>query len=388
MGLSRWIAARAVRATRVLVVEGGDGFVARVAIERAMRARGWRDARSPADADALIVAGDANAEFEHVVARLWDAMPGPRARAWVAGAAEVESALAEVARSLADGAHQDRDARERSGLPASAHADDPEQTDGDHAGPDHGEPGGDHSDGGRGSHDVHGDMDMAPDGIALAEGAEDDRDGLEMDALPVRLGPVLPHWPPGLVLDTILHGDLVVKAEARILARPSTALAGGDPADAAAIAAARRCDELVTFLALAGWGVGVDRAGSARNACLGHRFADADATLQILHDQARRSRLLEWSLAGVGVVSAERAAELGLPRAMAGDCRHRLLRLVEAAESATAFAASPDAPPTPARGVPAAALGPLVSGCDLAVVRLIIASMGMLTAPAEVLADG
>ena len=61
----------------------------------------------------------------------------------------------------------------------------------------------------------HGDMDhgsMSPDGIPLAEGAED-RDGLEMDAIHLPLGPVLRHWPAGVVLRLTLHGDVVADAE-------------------------------------------------------------------------------------------------------------------------------------------------------------------------------
>ena len=51
-----------------------------------------------------------------------------------------------------------------------------------------------------------------PDGIPLAEGAED-RDGLEMDVLHLPLGPVLRHWPAGVVLRLTLHGDVVADAE-------------------------------------------------------------------------------------------------------------------------------------------------------------------------------
>src|SRR5699024_11402590 len=66
----------------------------------------------------------------------------------------------------------------------------------DHSG--HGSHGGmDHS--GHSGHGGHGGMDMAPEGISLAQGGQD-RDGLEMDVLHLPLGPVLPFWPAGLVL--------------------------------------------------------------------------------------------------------------------------------------------------------------------------------------------
>ena len=55
---------------------------------------------------------------------------------------------------------------------------------------------------------------MSPDGIPLAEGAED-RDGLEMDVLHLPLGPVLAHWPAGVVLRVTLHGDVVGRRRGR-----------------------------------------------------------------------------------------------------------------------------------------------------------------------------
>src|SRR5699024_7110981 len=91
----------------------------------------------------------------------------------------------------------------------------------DHSG--HGSHGGmDHS--GHGSHGGmdysghggHGGMDMAPEGISLAQGGQD-RDGLEMDVLHLPLGPVLPFWPAGLVLDCSLQGDVVVDAAASVV---------------------------------------------------------------------------------------------------------------------------------------------------------------------------
>ena len=66
----------------------------------------------------------------------------------------------------------------------------------------------------------HGDMEMSPGGIPLAEGGED-RDGLEMDVLHVRLGPVLPHWPAGLVLRCSLQGDVIAEAQAELVDGPA-----------------------------------------------------------------------------------------------------------------------------------------------------------------------
>ena len=50
-----------------------------------------------------------------------------------------------------------------------------------------------------------------PYGRPLAERAPD-RDGLELDQVPVRLGPFFPPFPPGLVLDLRLQGDVIEAA--------------------------------------------------------------------------------------------------------------------------------------------------------------------------------
>ncbi len=201
MGLRQWLANRAVRATRVLVVAAPKGFAVRVAVERAARLRGWSTAESPASADALVVAGDPGEELGRVVEGVWEAMPGPRAKAVVRVVEDVGAVLDDVARAFLDGAAQAEDAAGRAAPDLSA---------------DEGHEGTDHGDMEHGDMD-HGDPDMAPDGIPLAQGSDEDRDGLEMDALQVRMGPVLRHWPPGLVLDVTLHGDLVVGANARLL---------------------------------------------------------------------------------------------------------------------------------------------------------------------------
>jgi hypothetical protein len=386
VGLSSWLARRASRATRVLVVEGADGFVVRVAVERAVLARGWRLAESPASADALLLAGRVVGELGAAVERVWDAMPGPRARHEVVDVAGVRTVLDEVVSRLVDQGAQAEDAAGRAAPdPAPGDGEDHEDHEGtDHGGMDHEDHAGmDHRGGTAGGghgHMGHGDGDMAPDGIPLAGGSEEDRDGLEMDAVPVRLGPVLPYWPAGLVLDATLHGDLVVAAAARLVDGPAGTPDGEPPG----VRAARRCDEVVAVGALAGWEQGAALARSARDALLDHQGDDARGTLLDLRHRAERSRLLRWSLGGVGEVRPEDAEELGLPHAVVGDCRDRLLRLIEGALAAAR--ASAGTVPTAddggaAPGIPATAFGPLVAGRDLAVVRLVVASLGT---PAEV----
>ncbi|MGB7817777.1 MAG: hypothetical protein WBL35_03460, partial [Ornithinibacter sp.] len=243
MGLNDWLASRAVRVAQVLLVECPGSWMVRVAAERAVVQRGWRLAESPASADVLMVVGRPAEELDEVVGRLWDAMPGPRTRVDLADGADVVGALDEAAAHLGDARAQAGDAASRTG--ADEPAEDQESGDSgmDHGDMDHG--GMDHGDMGHGGMD-HGDMDMAPDGIPLAEGSDDDRDGLEMDALPVRLGPVLPHWPAGLVLDVTLHGDLVAQASARLVDSGAGAPGAHGPVTA------RACDGVATVLDLAG----------------------------------------------------------------------------------------------------------------------------------------
>ncbi len=353
MGLSGWLAGRALRASQVLVVECPGAWGERVAAERAVVARGWRLAESPASADVLLVVGDATGELAEVVARVWDALPGPRARVEVPADGDLTRALDAAALRLADTPAQARDAGSRR---------DPDLSGGDggHEGMDHG---------GHEGMD-HGDMEMAPGGIPLAEGSEDDRDGLEMDEVPVRLGPVLPGWPPGLVLDVTLHGDLVAAATADSVA-PGVSGARQARVDPAA----RACDDVATVLRLAGWADGATSARVVRDAFLDGLDEAAAAGLADLRRRVSRSRLLRWSLRGVGVVGAEQARELGLPDHVMGDCLGRLHGLLDRAGSET-------------DPVPAGAVGRLVIGCDLAVARLVVATLGTPVVPAGVSAHG
>ncbi|WP_299441150.1 hypothetical protein [uncultured Phycicoccus sp.] len=388
MGVRRWLARRAVRASRVLVVECPGAWRDRVDAEHAVRARGWRLAESPASADVLLVVGEPGAELVEVVAGLWDAMPGPRARVDLAVGADPEPALDTAVASLLDTSAQAEDAGGRA--QPDLGGDGTEHHGMDHEGMDHGG----HEGMGHGSHEGmdHGDMEMAPDGIPLAGGTEDDRDGLEMDALPVRLGPVLPHWPAGLVLDVTLHGDLVTGGAARFLGAGAEDLpAAPDPA----VLAARHCDDVVAVLALAGWDGGAALARAARDTLLERHGGDARDTLLDLRYRVARSRTLRWSLGGVGVVSAPLAARHGLPERAVGDCHDRVLALVDRTiATARVYGGLGSATPVDpadvddAAGVPVQALGPLVTGYDLAVARLVVASLGTPLTPAEVGAHG
>ncbi|WP_237051125.1 hypothetical protein [Mycobacterium avium] len=166
-------------------------------------------------------------ELGEVVERIWDQLPGPRVRIDITDKESIDSALDRAGAELLDSGRQRDDARDRAQSPGPDHR-------GHHGGTAHG--GTDHGGTDRGAmdhsghhgmdhgaiehgdmdhhnmdHDAmehgameHGDMDhsamdhsghhgmdhggmeMAPAGIALAEGGED-RDGLEMDVLHLRL---------------------------------------------------------------------------------------------------------------------------------------------------------------------------------------------------------
>jgi hypothetical protein len=205
VGLRHRLLSVATSRPRCHLVEAPGGADVRRAVEDALDGRGWSPAPGPASADALVVAGRLPEELEEAADLLWAQLPGPRARCVVPAPADVGRALEAVRGGLRDDREQRADARDRGTdavttvLAAS----------GEHHAGGHGE---DHDE--HGGHHDHGSMDMAPGGIALAEGAED-RDGLEMDVLVHPLGPLLDHWPGGLELRVTLHGDVVAEAEAR-----------------------------------------------------------------------------------------------------------------------------------------------------------------------------
>ncbi|WP_027659207.1 hypothetical protein [Salinispora fenicalii] len=370
MGVSGALARLATRHAHLLVIEVPGHWLTRVAVERQAGVRGWRLAVSPADADILAVCGSPGPELALVVANLWEQLPGPRARIDVAAPELVAAALDQAEATLRDTPRQRRDSAGRDG------------------------PG----------------RDEAPGGdAALAHGSED-RDGLEMDVLHVRLGPVLPDWPAGLVLRTHLHGDLIVEAQAGVVDVGQGGLAGGAPVvggdtsgearrpDAGELAA-QRCDNVARLLALAGWS---DAAGLARairdHLLIGERSA-ATTELARLRRRVRRSWLLRWSLRRVGLLPSDELARLGLAPNLTGDVWDRLNGMLDRATIAAGGPAGVAArgpagvaaggPTGVAAGVPVtppAAVASVVSGWDVATARLIVASLDI--AALGVVTDG
>lgn len=144
---------------------------------------------------------------------IWSQLPGPRARCTVNSLGEVESALDGLAADYTNRERQRGDAASRTAVATEGERPvDHGST--DHEEMDHGSSGSsgtDDHDSGHGGHEMSG-----PGGIALASG-ERDIDGLEMDVLHLRLGPVLPYWPSGLVAWLSLQGDTVTGVEAEVI---------------------------------------------------------------------------------------------------------------------------------------------------------------------------
>lgn len=146
---------------------------------------------SPRHATVLLVAGDVPDDCEPAVHRIHDQLPRPRAALWWRGQAVDE--IAEEARDLHRRLVTGETGSEDDLLP-----DEPPN-------PWRGE--GDHGQGGEGM------MGGTPYGRPMAMTDDDLRDGLQLDALTVRVGPFLPVLPPGLTLELTLQGDVVQSAE-------------------------------------------------------------------------------------------------------------------------------------------------------------------------------
>jgi hypothetical protein len=353
VGLRRRCTALAVARVHALVVEVPGWWATRVAVEQELARRGWVTALSPADADALVVCGEPGERLAAVVDRVWDQLPGPRARVVVRGD-DVGAALDDAGGQLVDEDRQRADARSRR-----------DPVDGEPGGGDHG--------------DMDHDTDMAPAGIPLA-GGDEDRDGLEMDVLRVPLGPVLPHWPAGLVLRCTLHGDVVAEAEVDVLAGR-----GLPPPPVASVLRARdaaaACDGGAGLLAVAGWGDAAAAARRVRDLLLAGP-ADRDEAVRRL-DRLRSRVARSWSLRrlvrGLGPLDGDALSAYGLRPEMRGDVHDRLVALLDRARAvACADAVEPRSDPDTVLAV----LPGVVAGLELGAVRLVVASLAPDTAGA------
>lgn len=378
MGLRDWVARRGARTAHVLVVEVPGAWPTRVRVEQQVGARGWRLALSPADADVLAVCGTPGPALDAAVSKLWDLMPGPRARISLGspGAEAVSERLRGAEQALLDVRQQYDDSRARPTAPEAE-----QQSSGHtetHHGMDHGDM--DHGGGHEGmDHEGgHGGMEMAPDGIPLAQGGED-RDGLEMDVLNVRLGPVLPYWPAGLVLRCSLQGDVIVEAQADRIDGDHEAgsRAMPQPLDRL-LSAAVRCDNASTLLMLAGWDDAGAQARRVRDRVLwGKDPAEAGRALERLRRKVAGSFLLRRALQDIGYLGSADLERHGLPERLRGDARDRLLTMLDRAwadlHPAPGLSVEQPAPqPVDLESVPH-----LVVGRDLATARLLVSSLDL-----------
>jgi hypothetical protein len=394
VGLIQWLTRVASSRPHVLIAEAPGAFHHRVALERALGQVGWQRADSAADADVLAVVGEPGEQLTAIVEQAWAQMSEPRARIEVGADTDLAATLHAAREALSDRSTQACAARERSGGAAGGgehkgHEDHEDRSDdeshdehGDHGGHDeHDEHGGHESHGDHSEHDSHdhGGHDhggMSPDGIPLAEGA-DDRDGLEMDVLHLPLGPVLAHWPAGLVVRLSLHGDVVADAEVEQLP------AAGVPrtVDDASTRAARLLDAAASVLALAGLPAQAAHARELRDGCLDGE-PDADAVAR-LGKRVQRHRILRWLLSGL---SNGRLNKDGPSSALGGGetLHDRLVGLFERAKAeldeqphsgTTQEATTSTNGPLSIDEAPGIhSLPDLVRGHELAAVRLLIAA--------------
>jgi hypothetical protein len=156
----------------------------------------------------------------------------------------------------------------------------------------------------------------APYGRPMAERAGD-RDGLELDQLPLRIGPYFDAFPAGLILDIQLQGDVVqdviVSAEPVSRLLPAFAAAIHDPVPIATVECARAQEHLCWLahaLRIHGLAALGDRAlrlavqiGAAEAP-----VADSARELHAITRDIERSGVLRWSTRGVGVLSRDTVA--------------------------------------------------------------------------------
>jgi hypothetical protein len=397
MGVADWIAGVGTKRVHVLVIETPGASLLRMRVQAAIAARGWVEATSPADADALLVCGDPVSPLSDLIDAVWEQIPSPRHRATATQPSTIAKFLDAIPVALRDQRSQRADAHDRlrhvSMLPAEGMAettsvdtsdmpgmhyseaeteppvpeesghDDPMHENSMHENSMH------ENSGSNPAMDMGMDMDMSgPAGIPLAEGGQD-RDGLEMDVTHLTIGPILPAWPADLVLHCTLHGDVV--ADVRVERLPS----GVPPTEQPAVAA-QLCDAAARLLSVVGWDPVARQADRLRNDIVsGVAPHDVSRRLILLTARIRRSRTLRWSLAGIHSTGSEPA-------------RERLLTWLQAAqEFLTAEEGRPFHIPA---GKPAASEADIkraVLGRELSTVRLIVASLstGAGTSPRVVL---
>jgi hypothetical protein len=154
-----------------------------------------------------------------------------------------------------------------------------------------------------------------PYGRPLA-GRANDRDGLKLDQILVRVGPFLPPFPPGLMLDVKIQGDVIqdvsIPAAAAGFAAGTTDLftaALTQPVPVAGLELARARHHLA-WLAEALRVSGLESYGRRVLRLAQTVRPDAAQPVDDLSRWLRRNLSLRWGTRGVGMVSASQAAAL------------------------------------------------------------------------------
>jgi hypothetical protein len=282
--------------------------------ERLLRVRGWPLSLSPADTDVLLVLtpdGSLSGEAAVITQRFFAQMPPPAAQAQASAVDDLSVALEQARHQLISGAAMPgpamvQDPDSHSARPPRHDAPDSSGADSDHASS---HLNGDRMDGGADkpsgpgathmgaeSMPMSGDMMMDPGGVPLAAEAPD-RDGLSLDVLHLGWGPALPWWPAGLQVQITIQGDVITKAQARIITATTSADLAGPTEVPARVAVLEGLSRLL-FLA------GADRQawGAVRliDALLGGAVSGAALTgwaTRILRSTVLRSMLQRIPLA-------------------------------------------------------------------------------------------
>lgn len=270
------IASLALLRVHVLVVELPGRPLLRLRAEAAVRTRGWVLSTDPEDTDLVLVCGTPRPEVVEAVDGIWARVPGPRVRRTVRTADELPAALDGAARVLA--------------------------------------------------------------GAALQRGAAAEAPAARPAPPASRLGPLLPDWPAGLVVEvaTDRHGLVTAAGVRRIAAEPE------EDADAFLLTVA----DAARLLRLAGWAALALRLDRVVDLALAGRSRDRlRPRLRGVARAVRRSATLRWVL------------EREIP---AIDVRGRVLALLEAAIAGEAL-------PPPRRvllGQPAVSLPYLIAATE------------------------
>ncbi|WP_019854093.1 hypothetical protein [Actinopolyspora mortivallis] len=394
--MSRTVLRLALARPHVMVLQAVGGTRVRLAVDDELRRRGWPSALSPADTDVLVLAGAAGARLAGTVRSLWRRVPEPRLFLHVEEAGEVPRLFDSVRDELAGGG------RQRSPLPESgADAGTTEENRGerrysDSSGRRTASHGGTHGE--AEGHEHHA---GTAEGLAMA-GRGPDRDGLALDRLHVPLGPPLPGWPPGLLVHTVLQGDVLQRVEAERLDDPDAeGEFWGEPwrhaaeghrvtrGRAARRVVAARLDSLAGLLTVVGW---PDPAGLARRirdeTLAGGPGRRLRARIARLAGRLRRSRTLTWLTSDIGVLPTGRAHRAGFGGTVlrasraGGDVAARwrewlteIERGAREVDDTSALSGTTEAPAWVRSGPVLEVLPALLEGAELSAARLTVASL-------------